>query len=69
VTSDDEIKESENNYRSGIKQSKADFPRRKYINESRESVPARIVRNKTLGVRLVTGVNKSQLSNNRNPEM
>jgi hypothetical protein len=65
VTSDDELRDYENGdvSKSNANQSK-DFSRRKYIYESRESVPVQVIRNKTLG-KIALTVNQSRA--NKNP--
>ena len=72
MTSDDELKDYEINdgSKSNMKNNKGDVSRRRYVYESRESVPVQIIRNKTLGSRLVEWVNKSGINSNsnRNPE-
>jgi hypothetical protein len=65
VTSDDELRDYENGdvIKSNANQSK-DFSRRKYIYESRESVPVQVIRNKTLG-KIAPTVNQPRA--NKNP--
>ena len=65
MTSDDELRDYENGdvSKSNANQSK-DFPRRRYIYDSRESVPVQIIKNKTLG-KIVPAVNQSRT--NKNP--